>query len=224
MSALPPPPLGERWKTWGEQLNKWLASTRDKLSNFTSGDSAYQDGVLMWRRTDDKVIVSYDGEWHPLGYGGGFNSGSYGAFYDTTTQSATAINTAYAISWGNTAYSNNIAIDGTDSTKINFSVGGTFLVGFSCTLHSENASSKEIYLFPRIDGTDVAGSTMIYTLDDNDHRKVISRSGVFQIEAGSYLQAMFAVDDLGLDLHGASATAFAPATPSVTITITEVTT
>jgi len=67
MSAFnPPPPLGDRWKVWGESLNKWLSSTRDKLSNFTSGDSAYQDGALMWRRSDKKVIVSYDGAWHPL--------------------------------------------------------------------------------------------------------------------------------------------------------------
>ena len=71
--STPPPPLGERWKVWGEALNKWLTQTRDKLSNYTSGDSAYQDGVLMWRRSDDKVIVSYDGAWHPLNEGGGTN-------------------------------------------------------------------------------------------------------------------------------------------------------
>ena len=62
----PPPPLGERWKVWGESLNKWLSATKDKITNYKSGDSAYQDGLMMWRRSDDKVIVSYDGAWHPL--------------------------------------------------------------------------------------------------------------------------------------------------------------
>ena len=223
-TATPPPPLGERWKTWGESLNKWLAQTRDKLSNFTSGDSAYQDGVLMWRRSDDKVIVSYDGAWHPLSEGGGTNQGSYGMFYDTTNQTATSVDTPYGISWGNTAYSNNISIDSSDTTKINFAKSGTYHIVFSATIHSENASAKHIYFFPRIDTVNVSGSTIMHSLDTNNNRKVVTRAGLFQITSGSYLQAMWSTDDTDLDLHGVSGLSFAPDIPSATITIMEVTT
>jgi len=223
-TATPPPPLGERWKTWGESLNKWLAQTRDKLSNFTSGDSAYQDGVLMWRRSDDKVIVSYDGAWHPLSEGGGTNQGSYAMFYDTTNQTAAAVDTAYAITWDSTAYSNNISIDGTDASKLNFAKSGTYHIVFSATIHSENASAKHIYFFPRIDGVNIDGSTMMHSLDTNNNRKVVTRGGMFQITAGSFLQAMWSTDDTDLDLHGVSGLSFAPDIPSATITIMEVTT
>ena len=220
----PPPPLGERWKVWGESINKWLIATRDKITNYKSGDSAYQDGLMMWRRSDNKVIVSYDGVWHPLNEGGGTNQGSYGMFYDTTNQTASAVDTAYGISWNNTAYSNNISIDGTDATKLNFSKSGTYHIVFSATIHSENASSKNIYFFPRIDGVDIDGSTMMHTLDNNNNRKVVTRAGLFTITAGSYLQAMWATSDTDLDLHGVTGLSFAPDIPSATITIMEVTT
>jgi len=220
----PPPPLGERWKVWGESINKWLIATRDKITNYKSGDSAYQDGLMMWRRSDNKVIVSYDGVWHPLNEGGGTNQGSYGMFYDTTNQTASAVDTAYGISWNNTAYSNNISIDGTDATKLNFSKSGTYHIVFSATIHSENASSKNIYFFPRIDGVDIDGSTMMHTLDNNNNRKVVTRAGLFTITAGSYIQAMWATSDTDLDLHGETGLSFAPDIPSATITIMEVTT
>jgi len=220
----PPPPLGEFWKNWGESLNNWLITSKDKLSNWISGDSAYQDGLIMWRRSDDKVIVSYDGAWHPLSEGGGTNQGSYAMFYDTTNQTATSVDTAYAITWDSTAYSNNISIDGTDSSKLNFAKSGTYHIVFSATIHSENASSKNIYFFPRIDGVDIDGSTMMHTLDNNNNRKVVTRAGLFTITAGSYLQAMWSTSDTDLDLHPLTGLSFAPDIPSATITIMEVTT
>ena len=220
----PPPPLGEFWKNWGESLNNWLITSKDKLSNWISGDSAYQDGLIMWRRSDDKVIVSYDGAWHPLSEGGGTNQGSYAMFYDTTNQTATSVDTAYAITWDSTAYSNNISIDGTDSSKLNFAKSGTYHIVFSATIHSENASSKNIYFFPRIDGVDIDGSTIMHTLDNNNNRKVVTRAGLFTITAGSYLQAMWSTSDTDLDLHPLTGLSFAPDIPSATITIMEVTT
>jgi len=223
-TRLPPPPLGNLWKSWGERLNTWLATTKDKLSNYNSGDSAYQDGLMMWRRSDDKVIVSYDGAWHPLSEGGGTNQGSYAMFYDTTNQIAAAVDTAYGITWNGTAYSNNISIDGTDASKLNFSKSGTYHVVFSATIHSENASSKHIYFFPRIDGVNISGSTMMHSLDSNNNRKVVTRGGMFQIDSGSYLQAMWSTDDTDLDLDGVTGLSFAPDIPSATITIMEVTT
>ena len=225
MSAFnPPPPLGDRWKVWGESLNKWLSSTRDKLSNFTSGDSAYQDGALMWRRSDKKVIVSYDGAWHPLSEGGGINEGSHGLFYDTTTQTATAINTAYAVTFNNSALTNNISINSGDSSRIDFAKAGKYLITFTATMESTSASTKTVYFFPRVNGVDVANSGIISTVHENGQRKVVTRNGIFSFTANDYLQAMWAVDDLDLYIEPESATAFAPATPSITMTINEITT
>ena len=220
----PPPPLGDKWKIWGESLNKWLTTTKDKLSNFTTGDTASQDGLMMWRRTDKKVIVSYDGAWHPLGIGGGTNYGSHAFIYSTQNQTASAVDTAYGITWNSIGDNNNISINGSDSTKIDFAKGGTFYINFHATVSSSSASTKTVYFFPKVNGVTQDHSTIISTVHENGQKKVVSRNGLFTVSAGDYLQAMWAVDDTTAFLENNSATAFAPSTPSVTLSIAEVTT
>ena len=220
----PPPPLGTDWKAWGERLNSFLATTRDKLRFLTSGESASSDGILMWERTNKNPVVSIDGVWTPLGLGGGTNSGSHAYVYSTTSQTASVINTAYGITWNNIGANNNISINGSDSTRIDFAKGGTFYINFHATLASSNASTKTVYFFPKINGTTQDHSTIITTLHENGQKKITSRNGLFTVSAGDYLQAMWATDDVAAWLENNTATSFAPSTPSVTLSIVEATT
>jgi len=63
MISAPPPPLGENWKAWGERLVSFLARDKDKLRYLTDGESAAEDGVLMWDRTNQTIVVSKNGAW-----------------------------------------------------------------------------------------------------------------------------------------------------------------
>jgi hypothetical protein len=220
----PPPPLGTDWKVWGERLTAFLSTTRDKLRSLTSGESASDDGILMWDRIDKNPVVSIDGEWIPLGLGGGTNSGSHAYIYSTTSQTASVIDTAYGITWNNIGANNNISINGSDSTRIDFAKGGTFYISFHATLASSNASTKTVYFFPKINGTTQEHSTIITTLHENGQKKIASRNGLFTVSAGDYLQAMWATDDVASWLENNTATSFAPSTPSVTLSIVEATT
>lgn len=217
MSWSPPPPQGNKWSDWGERLNSWLVRTKDNLRQLTTGETAAEDGILMWDRSGYPV-VSESGEWMPLH----FSYGSYGAFYSTVAHTASAINTPTLITWNNTALSKNISIDSGTTSRIVFSKAGVYEVHFSGELHSTNSSAKEIYMWPRINGVDVAGATMVNTIETNNHRKTVSRSGLFQVSANDYLEAVFAVTDTDLDFDPLAATAFAPATPSVTLMVKEV--
>lgn len=215
----PPPPLGDLWTEWGERLNTYLVRFMNRIQFKQTDDSASDDGVFLWDREINQPVVSYNNEWVPLAY----SYNSYGAFYTLTTQAATTINTATAITWGNTAVASGVSVDSVVTSRINFSRAGTYEIHFSAEMHSESSSAKTMYMWPRINGTDVPGSTMVNVITANNQRKTVSRSGLFQVESGDYLEAMFAVDDLDLDLHGIAATAFCPASPSVTLVITEVT-
>lgn len=184
------------------------------------GDIRYADGS-DWNPGQGENIYYFDGtNWIALGASGG--AGDYGQFYDTTNQVAASINTGQGVEWGNTAYSRGVSVDGVDNTKINFTHTGKYYIDFTATIHSENASSKEVYFWPAVDGTDISNSGMVHTLESNNHRRTISRSGIFEISGGSYLQAMWATNDLDLDLHGLAASAFAPAIPSVTLSVMQV--
>ena len=62
-SQLPPPPLGDKWSTWGERINKFLVNTRNKLEFRDADSKATQDGILMWDEAQDCPVVSKNGAW-----------------------------------------------------------------------------------------------------------------------------------------------------------------
>ena len=59
----PPAPSGTEWKTWGERLVSYLSTNKDKLRHITSGESASEDGILMWDRALGTIVVSKNGAW-----------------------------------------------------------------------------------------------------------------------------------------------------------------
>jgi hypothetical protein len=213
---LPPPPIAASWSEWGERLNTFLARTRDKLRFLQSGDRATQDGILLWDTAAEQVVVSHDGEWVGLGHN------DYGSFYTTTTFTAAAANTAYPITWSDVVAEAHITRDDTNTSRIYFDHAATYQIDFSCELQSGSNSSKTIYIFPRINGTDIPYSTMVHSVKNSGESQTISRSGIFTVEAGDYLEAVYAVTDTALKIQGSAATAFSPAAPSATLMVTEV--
>jgi len=147
---------------------------------------------------------------------------AYGAFVDYTDQTHTSTDTAKAITWDTTVYAKHVSI-GSPSSRIVFSKPGRYRIAFTAQLNSQSANAKTFWFWPRINGTDVPGSTMRITLHDNDEAKTVARTGMFQVNAGDYLEAMWAVDSLDTSLQAYAAETFCPAVPSVTITLTSVT-
>lgn len=215
--SFPPPPTGKLWSDWGIRLNSYLNRIRSQLQHKSGDESADTEGIFLYDPQIDHVVVSKDNEFEPLAFG----HNSYGAFYTTATHSAATTNTPQAITWENTAYSADVAVDGTTTSRIVFNYKGTYQIDFSCELISSNSSAKSIYIWPRINGTDIPFSTIVTSIDSNGTRLVASRSGIFEVEAGDYLEAVFAVTDTAMIIQGSAATAFAPAAPSATIAISE---
>ena len=213
----PPQPTGDRWVDWATRLVTYLNRVRTQLQHKFEDESASSDGVLLYDPTLDHVVVSRNDVWEPLAYG----HNCLAQIYTTATHSAVAANTAYAITWENTAYSEDIEVDDTTTSRINFARTGTYQIDFSAELLSSNSSAKSIYIWPRINGTDIPYSTIVTTVTNNGDNMVVSRSGIFEMTAGDYLEAMFAVTDTNLAINGSAATAFAPAAPSASLSVTQ---
>ena len=210
----PPAPLGPDWRPWGERLVQYLTSVRTRLSTLLSSDVAAEDGILLWDRTGYPV-VSKNGVFRQIVLADG-----YASLQRSTNQIATAINTPQAIGWDAPSFNSGVALDPADNTKIVFEEDGVYLLAFAVELLSSNSSDKSGWFWPRINGTDVAGSTIKVTMSGNGHHLVMSRSAAFPMTAGSYLQAMWAVSDTALWIDAPAATAFAPSSPAVTMAIT----
>jgi hypothetical protein len=224
LSELPPPPHGNLWTDWGERLNEYLGRIRDKLTFKGSDSRASQDGVLLWDPAIDHPVVSIDGEWVPLGYGANDpdQGYGYGAFVDYNDHTAAATETAYALTWGTEVYTNGVAIDDTVTSRINFTNSGKYYIHFTAQLNSQSANAKTFWFWPRINGTDVPGSTMRITLHDNDEAKTIARAAIFEVNAGDYLEAFWAVDSTDTALKTYAAESFCPAVPSITLMVKSV--
>ena len=153
----------------------------------------------------------------------------YGVFSDSTTQTPAAIYTPYAITMNTTDIANGVA-RGTPTSRIVVSESGLYKFAFSLQIESGSSSTKKIWLWPRINGTDVPNSNSETTITGNQTVLVPAWSFTLSLTAGQYFELMYAVDDTGVSIvskaaqAGAAGTAtFArPAVPSIILEVTEV--
>ena len=214
MSILDVPPklLNDNWPQWAQRTSLWLARTRSALRHKVSGESAAEDGVLLWDQVESQPVVSLDGEYVPIVLRGG-----YGAFTRTTDATITTINTATTIPLDSTSSAEDIAL-GTPTSRVVFADAGIYMLSFSAQLTSSNASLKTVWFWPRVNGVDAQGSTIKVSIKENDTTTVLSRTQIFNVLAGDYLEIMWASSSLAIKLEAVPATAFAPSTPSIVLT------
>ena len=155
-----------------------------------------------------------------IGTGGGANLQlPNGAWYDTTTQTCTAINTAQAVTFNSNTLQNQITKDTTDTSKIYVEKDGYYNFQFSAQISKASGGTSYVWIWPRIDGVDVDDSASKVAVQGTAAESVPAWNFVLPMNAGSYFQLMWATDDNITLLHEA-ATAFAPAIPSVILTAT----
>lgn len=216
MSAPVLPPIGPDLKVWGQNLTAYLRRNLDRIRFKRAGDNISDDGVLLWDEEYGYPVVSKDGAWRQIVLADGY--AFLGQDNDVT---AVAADTAYAITYDAPAMASGISL-GTPTSRIVFEEGGTYLLAFSAQIRSTSASQVDFYFWPRINGTDTPGSTIKASLHNNGATTVVSRSAIFQMNAGNYLEVMWATSSTVGHLRANPATAFAPATPSTSLSITRI--
>ena len=207
------PPLSPDIRQWAENLRRYLGRALNQLDARDASSSASENGVLLWDNALGYPVVSKDGEWRQIVLEDGQYAGGI-----TTDQTAASINTAYALTYTSSA-AEGIA-NGTPASRIVFEEAGEYMISFSAQISSTSSSTVNFWFWPRVNGVDVAGSTMKNALHQNGATLVVSRSVIFNFSAGDYLEAMWAVDSTSGFLDATAATAFAPAAPASTIAIT----
>jgi hypothetical protein len=145
---------------------------------------------------------------------------AYGTFYDTTTQTAAAINTAYALTFNSTNLSNGVYI-GSPTSRVYVAQNGVYNMQFSAQLDNTSGGSHLIFIWLRINGTDVANSAGQVRLKGTDGELVTSWNYVEQLRAGDYIELMWSVNDTSVQVLAQAAAAPVPAIPSVILTVTD---
>ena len=212
----PPKLINANWQQWAQRTATWLARTRSTLRHKLTGESAAEDGVLLWDPVRTDPVISVNGEYVHIVLEGG-----YGSFTNTTDHNLAAINTATAVDFDTINLSDDISLNA-GGDRVIFSHSGVYSISFSTQITSGSGSLKTVWFWPRVNGVDVAGSTIKVSIKDNSTTTVMSRTAVFTLSDNDYLQVMWAADSTNVKLEAAPATAFAPSTPSAILTASRI--
>ena len=211
-----PEPNGDDWKSWARRMMQYLGQTRIPLVQQTGDESAADDGQLMWDRVNQWPVISRNGVWRQIVIANGVAH-----LEITTDQTAAATNTAYPLTYTIMAGSVGVSL-GTPASRIIFAEGGSYTLSFTAQTSSTSGSTVNFWFWPRINGVDIADSGMQNTLHQNGATMIVSRTQIFNVNAGDYLEAYWATDSTSGSLQHHAANAFAPATPASTLSISRI--
>ena len=146
---------------------------------------------------------------------------AYGSFYDTTTQTATVINTATAITFNNTDLSNGVYI-GSPTSRIIVDSEGIYNFGTSFQLDKTAGGTAVFDFWFRVNGVDVANSASRIRIQGNNAEIFSSLIYFFDLNANDYVELMFSVTDLSVEVTAFPAAAPHPGIPSMILTVQQV--
>jgi hypothetical protein len=145
----------------------------------------------------------------------------YGEFTKTTDQTPALTNTAYALTFDNTEVAEGISI-GSPASRIVVVQSGLYQFDATVQISSSNSNAKTVWLWFRKNGTDVANSARLVTININNGYTAVSMSEFFSLAANDRIEIMFAADDTAITVDNVAATAFAPAAPAVVLAVSQI--
>lgn len=149
-----------------------------------------------------------------------FKRSRYGQFYDTTTQIAGAINTPQAITFNTTDVSYGVYL-GSPSSRIYVDTEGIYNFIFSIQLDKTTGGTGLFWVWPRINGVDVPDSNSQVQIQGNNAEQLVTLGFFFELNAGDYVEVMFAVNDVSVQVQQFPASAFYPSIPSIILTVSD---
>jgi hypothetical protein len=149
-----------------------------------------------------------------------FKRSRYGSFYDTTTQTATVINTAKAITFNTTDLSQGVFLSTTSRVMVD--TEGVYNFDTSFQLDKTAGGTAIFDFWFRLNGVDVTDSASRIRVQGNNAEVFSSLNYFFDLKANDYVELMFSVDNLGLELTSFAASAPHPGIPSIILTVNNI--
>ena len=148
----------------------------------------------------------------------------HGSFYDTTTQTnpvASAVNLMQFNSIYDTGTGTQYAIK-KDTTRIYITQSGVYNIAFSAQLDKTGGGASDVFIWIRINGTNVPYSATKIVIDGPNNEIVAAWNWVLTLGAGDYVELAWQSPDTNVILLAALASGNIPEIPSVILTVTYV--
>ena len=144
----------------------------------------------------------------------------YGSFYDTTTQLAALINTAYAITFNSTDMSVGVTL-GSPTSRVYVDTHNVYNIQFSAQLDKTAGGTASIWIWLRKNGVDVPHSAGQIQVQGNNAETLAAWNYLLDMNAGDYFELMWEVDDISVEITAFAASAVHPAVPSIILTVSD---
>jgi hypothetical protein len=156
--------------------------------------------------------------------GGKYINNVYGAFQDSTDQTAANTTTAYAITFDTTDFSNGVTLS--DSSRLNVSQAGIYNLQFSIQFKNTTNDTQDVDVWFMKNGTNIDKSNSRFGMpprkSSGDPSHVIASLNFFvSLAANDYVEIMWRTSDVGVSIehYAASSSPTRPAVPSVIATL-----
>jgi len=144
----------------------------------------------------------------------------FGSFYDTTTQMAAVINTAYAMTFNTTDLSTGVYL-GSPTSRVYVDRPNVYNVQFSAQVDKTSGGVGLVWIWLRKNGVNVPDSSGQIRIQGNDAELIVGWNYIIQLNAGDYIELIWEVDDTSVILLAETASAIHPSVPSIILTVTD---
>jgi hypothetical protein len=156
--------------------------------------------------------------------GGKYINAPYGAFQDSTDQTAANTTTAYAITFDTTDFSNGVTLS--NSSRLNVAQAGIYNLQFSIQFKNTTTDTHEIDVWLRKNGTDIAKTNRKFGISPRrllgDPSSAVGSPNFFlSLAANDYIQIMWRPSDIAVTIehYAANTSPTRPVVPSIIATL-----
>lgn len=156
--------------------------------------------------------------------GGKFINNPYGAFQDSTDQTAANTTTAYAVKFNTTDFSNGVTLS--NDSRLNVAETGIWNCQFSIQFKNTTNDTQDVDIWFRKNGTNIDASNSRFGLSprksSGDPNHVIAAMNFFiSLNTLDYIEIMWRPSDIGVSIehYTTSTSPTRPAVPSAIVTM-----
>jgi hypothetical protein len=192
-------------------------------STYATGDTLYASGtntLSKFAKPSATAIYTMDSSGVPA-----WKVPRYGAFYDTTNQTAAA-NTPTAITFNNTQISSGIAI-GSPTSRVTVDTAGLYNIQFSIQFANTNASIDDVVVWLKVNGNNITASASWVSVTGKhagvDGTALMALNLFYDFAANDYFELywMSLGGNASLNTIPSSVTPSYPSSPSVILTVSD---
>jgi len=156
--------------------------------------------------------------------GGRFMNNPYGAFQDSTDQTAANTTTAYPVTFNTTDFSNGVTM--ASGSRITVADAGIWNLQFSIQFTNTTNSSQDVDVWFRVNGTNVANSNSRFGFAPrkgagDPYHTIAAMNYFVSLNATNYIEIMWRPTDTGVSIeqYAAGTSPTRPAVPSAIVTM-----